>query len=490
MIHEQHATDMAHLVETFRKKTNEVQSAGPPMVNTIAIAWEQWMADVMQDSASHTEISATLGRNVAKPLLEKTFHMKIQSRKVFKQREAFERMINENEDRTTKSHIEYRKSWTNHVEQQDPHSLAKYLEMHNAYVGQIHNINGMIDYYYEDCLPHLLQEFDDVYHDVADVVLDSMSEGSKKITEKTENMTARWQKTSEAVKTISAEKDIVSFISAITIPDYVPVTRHNFAPPPPKEVTKKSDMTQSFGTIQEAGLPIKSCEIIMDRTVAGPARNRHEQLKQEEKTMEDQIKVNAEAVESLIRILSKNLDQQLFNKANEIQEEISKKRYDLRCYQIKLSGIRAQKQLYDNKQEQEGDRELTAVQSGGASAKVTGKIKSKWVNAFKNVKGQQGQQNNQSGQPYDKDKAARINKQKEQINKHKELLNKQKEAQLNQRLSPRGSVGPDQRRQNFVNSKPPSAESQQLLTPPNELNSGEASPIRRKMGGSYSRYTG
>ena len=82
------------------------------------------------------------------------------------------------------SHIEYRKSWTNHVDQQDPHSLAKYLEMHNAYVGQIHNINGMIDYYYEDCLPHLLQEFDDVYHDVADVVLDSMSEGSKKITEK------------------------------------------------------------------------------------------------------------------------------------------------------------------------------------------------------------------------------------------------------------------------------------------------------------------
>ena len=68
---------------------------------------------------------------------------------------------------------------------------------------------------------------------------------------------------------------------------------------------------------------------------------RHEQLKGEEKATEDQIKVNAEAVESLVRILSKwqnffefsklkwdfrNLDQQLFNKANEIQEEISKKR--------------------------------------------------------------------------------------------------------------------------------------------------------------------
>ena len=62
----------------------------------------------------------------------------------------------------------------------------------------------------------------------------------------------------------------------------------------------------------------------MDRTVAGAARTRsilytnhypptntgliicrHDQLKLEETTMEDQIKVNAEAVESLVRILSK-----------------------------------------------------------------------------------------------------------------------------------------------------------------------------------------
>jgi len=494
-IHEQHATDMAHLVEAFRKKTNEVMSSGPRSVNTIAIAWEQWMADVMQDSASHTEISATLGRNVAKPLLEKTFHMKIQSRKVFKQREAFERMINENEDRTTKSHIDYRKSWTNHVEQQDPHSLAKYLESHNGYVGQIHNVNGMIDYYYEECLPHLLQEFDDVYHDVADVVLDSMSEGSKKITEKTENMTARWQKTSEAVKTISAEKDIASFISAITIPDYVPVTRHNFAPPPPKEVTKKNDIqSQSFGNMQEAGLPVKSCEIVVDRTVAGPARIRHDQLKQEESLMDDQIRVNAEAVESLNRILSKNLDQQLFNKANEIQEEISRKRYDLRCYQIKLSGIRAQKRLFDKTVKQEDDS-LIAVQSGGASAKVTGRIKSKWVNAFKNVKGSQPSNNQVQTPGGGKAPKAVIKCQpKAKFSRTKSGS----EMGDDERLSPRASVGPDQKRNTFMNSKPPSTESAvlQLLTPPNELAAGPvpgetaASPIRRKMGGSYSRYTG
>merc|ERR1719228_2261640 len=379
MLHEQHATDMANLVETFRKKTNDIQSKAPRSVHTIAIAWDQWMADVMQDSACHTEISAALGRNVAKPLLEKTFHMKIQSRKVFSQREAFEKLIAENEDRTTKSHIDFRKSWTQHVQQQDPHSLSSYLENHNTYVGQIHNINGMIDQYYGDGLPNLLQELDDVYHDVAGVVLESLTEGSKKITEKTANMTARWQKTSEAVRTISAEKDLASFLTSITIPDFVPVTRHTFAPPPPKEVTK------------EAGLPLKTCEIVLDKTVSATARNRHEQLRTEGKELEEKIKLNSEAVESLIRIQAKNLDQQLFNKANEIQEEISKKRFELRVAQIRLAGIRARKILYAETEKQP-DESLCAVDgvtAGGPSQKETGKIKSKWVNAFKNVKGKQ-----------------------------------------------------------------------------------------------------
>ena len=42
----------------------------------------------------------------------------------------------------------------------------------------------MIDQYYVESLPHLLQELDDVYHDVSAVVLESLTEGSNKITEK------------------------------------------------------------------------------------------------------------------------------------------------------------------------------------------------------------------------------------------------------------------------------------------------------------------
>ena len=37
---------------------------------------------------------------------------------------------------------------------------------------------------YIQCYIHVVQELDDVYHDVAGVVLESLTEGSKKITEK------------------------------------------------------------------------------------------------------------------------------------------------------------------------------------------------------------------------------------------------------------------------------------------------------------------
>eukprot|EP00092_Neocalanus_flemingeri_P014476 GFUD01015621.1.p1 GENE.GFUD01015621.1~~GFUD01015621.1.p1 ORF type:complete len:628 (+),score=176.52 GFUD01015621.1:199-1884(+) len=511
---------MAHLVESFRKKTNDIQSNGPRSVNTLANAWEQWMADVMQDSACHTEISAALGRNVAKPLLEKTFHMKIQSRKVFTQREAFERLLADGEDRTTKSHMDFRKSWTQHVEQQDPHSLASYLENHNAYVGQIHNINGMIDQYYGEGLPHLLQELDDVYHDVSGVVLESLTEGCKKITEKTENMTARWQKTGEAVRTISAEKDLASFLTSITIPDYVPITRHIFAPPPPKEVTK------------EAGLPLTTCEIILDRTVSATARNRYEQLKTEEKDLEGNIRLNSEAVESLIRIQAKNLDQQLFNKANEIQEDISKKRYDLRLAQIRLSGTRAQKILFAATEKQT-DESLCAVEgvtAGGPSEKSTGKMKSKWVNAFKNVKGKKDPSikpatpvataappvldNSHQFQEYTyknitpcdvcsqimrgharqglKCKLCRMNVHPECQEKvvkcqPKDKLQRRPGSEMGDNdtgFSPRASVEPgvtSQRRQSLAVPVPGQ---------PPDLQPGDSASARRKMGGSYSRYTG
>ena len=57
-------------------------------------------------------------------------------------------------------------------------AYANLVETHNNYVQQLHAANGMVDAYYSDTLPQLLQELDDVYHDVSGVVAETLIQGA------------------------------------------------------------------------------------------------------------------------------------------------------------------------------------------------------------------------------------------------------------------------------------------------------------------------
>lgn len=59
------------------------------------------------DSQAHTDIASTLGRQVARPLLERSFHRKIQSRKVFTHRESYETILAKAEDKLAKVSLFY-----------------------------------------------------------------------------------------------------------------------------------------------------------------------------------------------------------------------------------------------------------------------------------------------------------------------------------------------------------------------------------------------
>ena len=57
-------------------------------------------------------------------------------------------------------------------------AYANLVETHNNYVQQLHAANGMVDAYYSDTLPQLLQEIDDVYHDVSAVAAETLIQGA------------------------------------------------------------------------------------------------------------------------------------------------------------------------------------------------------------------------------------------------------------------------------------------------------------------------
>ena len=54
-------------------------------------------------------------------------------------------------------HGDYSLALDVHGNQKSPMSSANLLESHNNYVQQLHATNGMIDQYYADALPDLLQ---------------------------------------------------------------------------------------------------------------------------------------------------------------------------------------------------------------------------------------------------------------------------------------------------------------------------------------------
>lgn len=101
-IYEQHAEELQLLVSNFRKRNGELRKERPACPSSLFHTWETLLQEVEIDSQAHSDIASILGRQVSRPLLERSFHRKIQSRKVFTHRESYETIISKTEEKLTK----------------------------------------------------------------------------------------------------------------------------------------------------------------------------------------------------------------------------------------------------------------------------------------------------------------------------------------------------------------------------------------------------
>lgn len=74
----------------------------PACPSALFHTWETLLQEVEIDSQAHSDIASILGRQVSRPLLERSFHRKIQSRKVFTHRESYETILTKTEDKMAK----------------------------------------------------------------------------------------------------------------------------------------------------------------------------------------------------------------------------------------------------------------------------------------------------------------------------------------------------------------------------------------------------
>ncbi|CAK1553730.1 unnamed protein product [Leptosia nina] len=300
--------------------------------------WETFLQEIEADVVGFSNAATSLERSVAVPLVEKTFHMKVQARKLFAHREGCEVILGKADDQLNKSRQEYRAAFLNYCDNSSPVNLATYYDSHNNYVQQLTATNAMIEQYHKHTLPTILQELEEILTDVTTAVSDAICQEGEIISEKCNHQLRRYESLCAQARAVSSTADLAHL--ARTLLNNQPPMRtpkRAFLPPyPPEPDDPPIDVPA------ETMPPVLRGEMLLDRMGGGQARLNYEQLRKDAIDLEMQIKQLQESLESLIRLQNRSIETSIYSKANEIQEEISIKKYDYRATQLHLAAVRAQ----------------------------------------------------------------------------------------------------------------------------------------------------
>ncbi|XP_047507505.1 uncharacterized protein LOC125051319 isoform X5 [Pieris napi] len=374
-VYERHASELQVLIATFRKRNSELKKERASCPSSLFHTWETFLQEVDADVVGFNNAASSLETTVAVPLIEKTFHMKVQARKLFAHREGCEVILGKADDQLNKSRQEYRTAFLNYCDNASPVNLATYYDSHNNYVQQLTATNAMIEQYHNHTLPTILQELEEILTDVTTAVSDAICQEGEIMSEKCNHQLRRYESLCTQARAVSSTADLAHL--ARTLMTNQPPMRapmRAFMPPyPPEPDDPPIDVPA------ESMPPVLRGEMLLDRMGGGQARLNYEQLRKDAIDLELQIKQLQEGLESLMRLQNRGLESNIYSKVNEIQEEISMKKYDYRATQLHLAAVRAQRELFAAKADSSTvDRKLSSSSAGS--------MKNKWLKAFRSLK--------------------------------------------------------------------------------------------------------
>ncbi|XP_025197909.1 uncharacterized protein LOC112596436 isoform X14 [Melanaphis sacchari] len=399
-MYEQHAAELQLLVTNFRKKNTDLRKDRPSFPSQLFYTWETFLQEVETDSKSISNVASVLGRQISRPLLDRSFHRKVQSRKVFSQRDSLEMILQKSEDKLSKCREDYKRSFLAQLSSPNSSaSLSSYLDAHNAYVTQLHATNGMVDQYNQYVLPQLLQELEDVYSDLCMSLSDAVLQGSDVIYNKSSDQSKRYNALGSQCRQLTPGSDLIAFARSLTP---LPTTPHpsqrtrSYCPPQAPADTEGLILEPGV-TEAIAQLALKN-ELVVDRLASLDVRAGYDTIRAELMDLESQMKQIQDSVETFKRLQQRSLEQSMFSKANELQEDISIKKFEFRTAQMHLAAIKSQKDLFASK--------LEATESNARDRKLSssssGSMKSKWLKAIKSLKTTSGPTNNNTTQKDEK----------------------------------------------------------------------------------------
>ncbi|XP_033224199.1 uncharacterized protein LOC117177533 isoform X2 [Belonocnema kinseyi] len=364
-----HSANVRRLVDDFRNRAGESRdSSGMRRV------WESLLRQVEADATAHLDLAAVLQQQLSRPALEASFHRKVQSRKIFAHREAFEQVVSKAEEKLQRARADYKRAYAALLSSEsgnDQELKRAYLETHNAYVLQLRATNAITERYQYQCLPVLMGEIADVYEELCGLACNCIAGVSEAAGERALEQSKRYQNVSKEARAITPQADLqflARTLSTTASPRKPP--RRLFVPPAPPEQVPVERLNQ---------VPALRDELVPTGTSAVPLM---EDLHRESESLTQEIGRLQDALDALTRMQRKSVEGNVHTKIAELQEDISMKRFDLGVAQLHLSAAQAQKELFGAGEAGQPDGVSSRKMSNGS----TESTKHKWLKAFKSLK--------------------------------------------------------------------------------------------------------
>ncbi|XP_011696194.1 PREDICTED: uncharacterized protein LOC105454917 [Wasmannia auropunctata] len=368
---ESHSANVRRLVDEFRSRSGDSRID----VGGMRRVWESLLRQVEADAASHLDLAAVLQQQLSRPTLEASFHRKLQSRKVFAHRDAYEQVVSKTEEKLQRARLDYKRAYaallTNEAGGVEQELKRAYLESHNAYILQLRATNAITERYQFHCLPGLLGEIAEVYEELCGLACKCVAGISDAAGERSGEQAKRYQVVAKEAQTVVPSNDLQALarnLSANATPRKPP-RRLYVAPAPPEQIPME----------RISQIPTLRDELVPTGTSTLPLM---EDLKREYDSLSQEIGRLQDALDALVRMQRKSAESNLYTKVAELQEDISLKRLDLGVAQLRLAAVQAQKELFGGGEAGQPDGVTSRKMSNGS----TGSPKLKWLKAFKSLK--------------------------------------------------------------------------------------------------------
>ncbi|XP_050597051.1 uncharacterized protein LOC126925500 isoform X3 [Bombus affinis] len=368
---ESHSATVRRLVDEFRSRSGDtrVDSGGMRRV------WESLLRQVQSDAEAHLDLAAVLQQQLSRPTLEASFHRKLQSRKVFAHREAYEQVVAKTEEKLQRARADYKRAYASllMIDGGSEQELKRaYYEAHNAYVLQLKATNAITERYQSQCLPSLLGEIAEVYEELCGLACKCVAGISEAAAERAGDQAKRYQTVAKEAQVVTPLNDLqilARSLSATATPSKKPSRRLFVAPGPPEQIPM--ERISQIPSLRDELAPTGTSTLPLMEDL----RREHDSLAQEITRLQD-------ALDTLIRMQRKSAESNLYTKVAELQEDISMKRFELGEAQLYLAAVQAQKELFGAGEAGQPDGVSSRKMSNGS----TGSTKHKWLKAFKSLK--------------------------------------------------------------------------------------------------------